>query len=565
MQRLTPSVPPPTNSWPPDYVKIFHWRQEQAWRYRKDPALVSAANVYYAKYPLAFIQHWGITCDQRNAGTDLPVHLPFVLFPKQKELLQFFLACLRDQENGLVEKSRGMGATWLAVAFSVWLWRYLPGASIGWGSRKSELVDKIGVMDSIFEKIREYIRWLPKELWPEGFDPDEHMSTMRIINPAPGGGTIAGEGGDNIGRGGRNTVYIKDESAHYERPERIEAALESNTNCQIDISSVHGVGNVFHRKREAGVDWRPGIALPKGRTRVFVMDWRDHPNYDQEWYERKRKDFLDKGLKHVFAQEVERSYAASVIGTIIPVDWVQSAIDAHLKLRLSEEGGWCAGLDIADEGAATNALAQRKGIILRELDEWGEGDTGYTARKAVGLLKLPTDLQYDCMGVGAGVKAETNRLKDEKVLPRDLRIVPWAAGGEVLNPDKHIIPNDRASPLNKDFYQNLKAQAWWEVRRKFELTHRAVHDPTFCPDVDDLISLDSRLPLLHKLVKELSQPTFAQSSLLKLMVNKTPDGTKSPNCADAVIMCYWPMPYRGPMVISGDVIARLSMPEQRMR
>jgi phage terminase large subunit len=26
-------------------------------------------------------------------------------------------------------------------------------------------------------------------------------------------------------------------------------------------------------------------------------------------------------------------------------------------------------------------------------------------------------------------------------------------------------------PLNKDFYTNLKAQAWWELRRRFELTH----------------------------------------------------------------------------------------------
>jgi hypothetical protein len=52
------------------------------------------------------------------------------------------------------------------------------------------------------------------------------------------------EAGDNIGRGGRTLVYFKDESAHYEHPDLIEAALGDNTNVQIDISSVNGLGKL---------------------------------------------------------------------------------------------------------------------------------------------------------------------------------------------------------------------------------------------------------------------------------------------------------------------------------
>jgi hypothetical protein len=59
--------------------------------------------------------------------------------------------------------------------------------------------------------------------------------------------TATGEAGDNIGRGGRTLGYFKDESAHYEHRDLIEAALGDNTNVQIDISSVNGLGNVFHR------------------------------------------------------------------------------------------------------------------------------------------------------------------------------------------------------------------------------------------------------------------------------------------------------------------------------
>ena len=84
--------------------------------------------------------------------------MPFILFKRQRELLTFFKLLLEHQTTGLVEKSRDMGATWLACAFSIWLWIFYPGASIGWGSRKEQLVDNIGDPDSIFEKMRMLIR-----------------------------------------------------------------------------------------------------------------------------------------------------------------------------------------------------------------------------------------------------------------------------------------------------------------------------------------------------------------------------------------------------------------------
>jgi phage terminase large subunit len=234
----------------------------------------------YRQDPVAWINHWAFTYDPRIAGTDIPTTLPFVLFRRQVEFADFLLACVNEQQNGLVEKSRDMGATWLCCAFSVWLWLYWPGAAVGWGSRKEQLVDKIGDPDSIFEKMRIIIRHLPKFMLPARFSEADDMPFMKIINRVTGA-TITGEAGDNIGRGGRKLIYFKDESAHYERPEKIEAALADNTNCQIDISSVNGLGNVFHRRREAGQEYHPGQALARNRVNVFVMDWRDHPAKDQ--------------------------------------------------------------------------------------------------------------------------------------------------------------------------------------------------------------------------------------------------------------------------------------------
>lgn len=536
--------PPSTakrSDWPPDYVSVWAWRQQQLRRMREKPELMAGALEYYRSHPVDFINHWLDTYDPRNAGKKTPARMPFIMFERQAELVDFIMACLDGEENGLMEKARDMGATWVCAAVSVWLWRFWPGAAVGWGSRKEQLVDKIGDPDSIFEKIRMLIRAMPREFWPIGFNEKEHMTYMRIVNPETGA-TITGEAGDNIGRGGRKLIYFKDESAHYERPEKIEAALADNTRVQMDISSVNGLGNVFHRRREAGREWAGGPAH-QGVTNVFVMDWRDHPAKTDEWYQTRRAKAVADGLLHVFAQEVDRNYAAAVDGVIIPAEWVTSAIDAHVKLNLpAPTGKKIAGLDVADEGGDLNALASRKGYLLATVDDWGEGDTGATTRRAVEKLAgEPVEIQYDSVGVGAGVKSEANRLAEAKHLPAGLKFVPWSAGAGVQWPDRHLIPDDRESPVNKDFFYNLKAQAWWQLRLRFERTHRALHEGIEY-DPDDLISLPSDLPKLRQLQKELSQATASRTTAgLKLVVDKTPEGTRSPNMADSVVMAFWPI------------------------
>jgi len=532
-------APVTTNEWPINYVEVFAWRQQQLLKLRAAPSLVAGALTYYASHPIEFINHWVNTYDPRNAGKSVPAKLPLVLFQCQADLVTFLWACLKGEEGGLVEKSRDMGATWVCSAFSAWLWLFVPGAAVGWGSRKEALIDKLGDPDSIFEKIRLIINGLPRFFLPAGFTPGDSMHFMRIVNPV-GGATITGEAGDNIGRGGRKLIYFKDESAHYERPEKIEAALSDNTRVQIDLSSVNGLGNVFHRRREAGADWT-GEIVP-GRTQVFVMDWSEHPAKDQEWYDaRKVKDEAD-GLSHIFAQEVDRNYSASVEGVIIPAEWVRAAVDAHLKLDIPDTGPWGSALDVADSGGDTNAQAGREGVILRFVEEWGARDTAMTARHSITNIEDlgPVDLQYDCIGVGAGVKGEANNLADQGILDKDIHFVPWNAGSAAQNPNGRVIDGDEDSPKNKDFYANLKAQAWWELRNRFYRTWRAVTEGADY-DADCLISIDSAIPMLRKLEKELSQATISRGPSLRLIVDKSPPGTKSPNMADAVVMAFWPI------------------------
>jgi phage terminase large subunit len=411
---LAETFPAHPAQWPYPHAPALEWRSMAAALLAGDNKLRTGAMEYYRTRPKQFISHWCITYDPRNATRNRPAKLPFLLFPKQEEMVDYLMTCLTGEVSGLIEKSRDMGATWVACSFSVWLWLFQRGAAVGWGSRKEALVDKLGDPDSIFEKMRMIIDALPPSFIPAGFVPGEHMTFMKIINPATGS-TITGEAGDNIGRGGRKLIYFKDESAHYERPEKIEAALGDNTNVQIDFSSVNGLGNVFHRRRESGITWVPGTVVEEGMVYVFILDWRDHPGKTPEWYEARRLKAEHEGLLHLFKQEVDRDYAASVEGVIIPAEWVKSAIDAHLLLGIEGRGQWSGALDVADDGGDTNADAFFEGIILREVANWGARDTGVTTNIFIEHAKDKgeIELQYDAIGVGAGVKSEANRLEDE--------------------------------------------------------------------------------------------------------------------------------------------------------
>ncbi len=899
-RSVKPWKPAPLDheQWPPDYVAVYAWRLKQAEVLSRDPSLLESARSYYKTRPAEFIMHWMDTYNPRKVDNKW---MPFVFFKRQYEFVEFLHQLRQESTSGLVEKCRDAGATWIACGYSVWSWLFIQNDAIGWGSRKQDLVDKLGDADSIFEKMRLIISRLPKFWLPKNFSPRNHATFMKLINPE-NGSTIAGEAGDNIGRGGRKSIYFKDEaqpltakiitpfgiqtmgemqvgsiingpegwvvvtaindcglhptykvtltdgsttecsenhlwtvvqnhtkkqitkplseiiknykyhspggqtqylynvpvaktvifdelegdhplhpylvgallgdgsigdvpnyspkittmdqeivesfinlmpdgwtitqehdrityrlgdergrmgwkypsrarlgvvaagiagmksenkrvperykfasvadrwavlqglmdtdgsvanggfptfhtsspglaqdvidlvrslggvassavkadhrgfkdqhivyirineptrlfrlirkinavatrkqkigrnilnieyigekpvrcitvdsedglyltddfivthnSAHYERPEKIEAALGDNTNVQVDISSVNGLGNVFHRRREAGVEWQSGKPMERGKTQVFIIDWRHHPEKTEDWYHERRIKFESEGMQHVFAQEVDRNYSAAVLNTIINGEWIQAAIDAHLKipaLRVPPPDVWGAGLDVADEGMDRNALTIRQWVIVRHCEEWGERDAGVTTRRAIRACRGHSGIkvQYDSIGVGATVKAEYNRLIDTGDLaPGEMPFIPWNAGAGVVWPYERIVPGDDQSALNRDFFYNMKAQAWWALRTRFYKTWRALTDGTPY-DPEDLISLDSSMPLLHQLVKELAQPTKGDSSGLRMIVNKTPEGTKSPNLADSLVMAMFPVPDDGGVAAVG--------------
>lgn len=499
--------------------------------------LSKQAEIYKCKNdPAHWFNQWIWTYDPRGMSFGLPANIPFVLRPKQVELVDWLIERENSQTHGLIEKSRDEGMSYVVLGFFLHRWLFVEGFAGGVGSRKEELVDKKGDPKTLFHKFRDMFSKMPNWMKPKGFVEKVHDNYMRIINP-DNGATITGEAGDNIGRGGRTTMYFLDEWAFVERQEAVDAAISQNTNVHIKGSTPNGIGDRFHQDRFSG------------RYAVFTMPWRANPDKNwtvqyngkviHPWYEKQLATLDDV----VLAQEVDINYAASVEGVLIPSTWIQAAIDAHIKLGIEPTGDRIAGLDVADEGKDKNSYAGRHGIVLNYLDTWsGKGDDIFgTTQKAMDLsIEQSIDtLFYDADGLGAGCRGDArviNELQREKGLP-EVNVDSFRGSGSVYEPDDEMVEGR----LNKDFFANMKAQAWWWLRMRFQETYRAIEGREYDPDM--LISLSSdelEEKELALLTTELSQPTYTKNGTGKILVNKQPDGTASPNRADSVMICFNP-------------------------
>lgn len=520
---------------------VFEWRLERLKTIRSHPEILPDLRGFYKDNPAQFIIDWGVTVDPRNAQLGLPTVLPFLLFPRQEEWIEWFINTWKHQKPGITDKSREMGLSWLTVGLSCTLCLFNTGVVAGFGSRKEEYVDNKGDPKSLFQKGREFITNLPAE-FRGTWDMRKHAPYMRILFPDTDS-IITGEAGDGIGRGARSSFYIVDESAWLPRPELAEASLSQTTNCRHDISTPRGMNNPFARKRFGG------------NIEVFTFHWTDDPRKDQAWYDKKCKDIDDPV---VIAQEIDLDYTSSTEGVLIPNAWVRAAVDAHLKLGIKPTGSRLAGLDIADEGRDKNAYCGRHGILVDYIDMWsGKGSDIYeSVERAFTLCDLLNYswVVFDADGPGAGVKGDARIINKTRQAAATsagrrytpLKFEPFHGSGGIINPegDPHRIVTSTGGAqdyarTNEDFFGNLKAQAWWQVRLRFRNTYRAVVEGA-AVNPDEIISLSGSLTHLPKLISELSQPTYSQNTVGKIIIDKMPDGSRSPNLADSLMMAFAP-------------------------
>lgn len=470
---------------------------------------------------VTFVNDWCWTFDPRLAGAGAVAKVPFHLFPHQRKMLRWLDKLVDDQAEGLIEKSRDVGATWLLCCFVLHHWRFRPGFKTTVGANLARNVDQLGDPDCIFEKIRLALRELPNWLRPPGFDFEQHDKQLQIYNPA-NENVITGQAGENIGRGGRASLLWIDEAAHLQHSDRVDAATIATADTRLWVSSVYGAGNLFAKKALGG------------RIRKFTFHYRDDPRKTDE-YIAERREATEPAI---WNSEWEIDYHASVEGLVIEGKWVRASRELYDKWspKVHPSGPAVGGLDVGGGGKGRSVLIFRRGPWVLSPDVWSDPDSidlvGRVLVRVGEVGDVPL-LNYDPIGVGQGVMASLRRAHETRA---GLRV----SGLNVGVPPRpgRVWPDGRTS---KACFTNLKAELWWVMRQRFQATYEQLLYEQGKPggvkhDLEDLILL----PPDGELATQVGLPRWFRDERGRIKIESKEQlakrGVSSPDYADALVL-----------------------------
>jgi hypothetical protein len=467
---LESKLPPDWNWEKPDYDAIYLQRVGLLDYARRTPGGMAALRSQYGKVYgfYDFIFDWGVINDPRNAGLGLETAIPFVLFPRQVELLTWFQSLveapiLKKSGAGNVSKTRGCGASTLICFFYLWYWMFRPKVEMGLGSNLERNVYDANNPKALFWKIENALKGFPEEFLPRGFSFKEHLQkgggAGKLINPE-NGAIISGDAGTEIGRGDRKFIYAIDEHAGLQFPYAAEASLKSVSNTLIRISSEKR--DTLFRTQVIGLE-------ATNPANLFTFDWWQDPRMTKERFEREKAEAQAQGMGDIFRLEVERAPDA------ISVDsWLRrDLLDAAAKRDPPPTGPAVITIDVAAMGNDNSVIGWRRGLksyALRKIAR--ASDDG--RELATQVTMLAEDLLNQNVAIGAVIyELEGPGYAMHSVL---------TVGGlrSVLQP---VHPGRK---LSNGRHFNIRAQAW-------DLWKRALDNGASIPNDPAIISLGSSL------------------------------------------------------------------------
>ena len=452
-ERWLASKLPPGWDWlKPDYDLVWKQRIKMLQFMRTTPGAVTAAKQLYGRPGgfYDFLFDLGTINDPRNAGLGLEVSIPFVLFPRQVEMLTWLqmLAEAPGQGRsgkGNISKTRGCGASTIICFFFLWYWLFRPRIEMGVGSNLERNVYDANNPKALFWKIENGLKNLPEEFLPKGFSFDKHLQkgggAGKLINPA-NGSIISGDAGQDIGRGDRKFMYAIDEHAGLQFPFAAEAALATVTNTLFRVSSEKR--DTLFRTQVIGLE-------ATNPTNLFTFDWWQDPRKTQEVFDREKAEAEALGMGDIFRVEVERAPDSISTDTWIKRELLEKAS----KLDPAPSGPAIITIDVSAMGNDRSVVGWRRGLKQYELRKFDKSsDDG--RQLAAEVVALAEDILHKSVPIGAVIY-------ELEGAGYGLHSVLVGSGlREVLQP---IHPGRK---LSNGRHYNVRAQAWDCWKRALE-------------------------------------------------------------------------------------------------
>lgn len=292
---------------------------------------------------------------------------------------------------------------------------------------------------------------------------------------------------------------------------------------------------IFNPRLVTDFVYRRFVVNPPPNTIVRKINYNDNPFLSNTMHAEieaaKAEDY--ENYLHVYEGNPKSDDEESVIKR----SHVMAAIDGHSILGIEISGIRRIGFDVADAGKDYCAMVESYGSLNVWADQWKakEDELLKSCSKVWAKARESNSLiVYDAIGVGATSGAKFNELNTSNKVRIEHQ--KFFAGGAVAKPDSQY---QRSGIKNRDYFSNIKAQAWWLVADRFRNTYNAVRNGQSFND-DDMIFIDGNMPHLNQLIDELTSPKQDYDNAGRVKVEGKKDLSKrdiaSPNLADAFIM-----------------------------
>jgi len=261
----------------------------------------------------------------------------------------------------------------------------------------------------------------------------------------------------------------------------------------------------IHSHRAGLQDWFP--------IHVTLDEAISAGRVSQEWAAQRRLQWGESSA--VYQNRVEGNFDSSGEDSVIPLIWVERAIERWYEAGGFGSGDESFGVDPARYGADKTAIAHLVGRVCQSIDYTSQEDTMQTAGRIAARAGRNTPIAVDVIGIGSGV---FDRLRELKYAVKAVNVGESAkyANGKLIT--------DVSGEIQ---FFNLRSALWWMLREALD------------PSSDSPLAL----PPDDELIGDLTAPKFSYTSAGKIRVEGKDEIrariARSTNGADSLMLALY--------------------------
>lgn len=320
------------DDWKRWYDEVRRYRLHIVQKVEAIPELAEVEIYRCLRDPLYFMCVYAWIYETREGQGLGSGFLPAIPFPFQYDLVRWLERRMQGRgaaANGFISKSRDMGATWECVLFVLHQFLFTEPFIAKLISRREDLVDNPGDMDSMMERISANMELLPPWMLPPGWSILKHRGKNKILHTRNKNAINGESTSKRSGRGGRSTMILVDEAAFIDNFRFLIGSI-TQTSPHVILVSSESI-----ETSEDYIEYYKALEAKSPDT-LLQLDYWKHPYHDQDWLDEQRERYA--GDEGAFQREIMRQPYAGVSALLYPEARDKTPIDSRWEYDGIKDG-----------------------------------------------------------------------------------------------------------------------------------------------------------------------------------------------------------------------------------